>query len=158
MTVEGSAFIFWGQSEVPMKSIVKFFLLSSSLILSLQVFANESVTKEEVKQKTVEAASAAVQYTKEQKEAAQKEMEANLDALKKQIAELKASANKKSGDVKKDLKEQAAALELKQKNLRKELNQLKRSTGRAWDDMKTGMSEAIQKLSESYEKAKENFK
>ncbi|MGE5085601.1 MAG: hypothetical protein ACM3MG_04825, partial [Bacillota bacterium] len=79
-----------------MKSIL---VALMALSLTPSAFAT---TKEEVKHKTSEAADAAVNYSKEQKEQFQKDMQANLDDLKKEIADLKKSASEKTGDAKKE--------------------------------------------------------
>ena len=125
-----------------------------ALSLTPSVFAT---TKEEVKQKTAEAADAAANYSKEQKEQFQKDMQTNLDDIKKEIADLKKVASEKTGDAKKEMNEQIATLEKKQDEMSKDLSKLKKSTGRAWDQMKTGMNKAWDSLSDSYKKAKAEY-
>lgn len=135
---------------------MKFLILSViTLSFALPAFASK---KEEVKQKTAEAASAVVDYSKEQKEQFQKEMEDNLAAINTEIVELKSHVSEASGDAKKELNEKIAALESKQAELSKNLAKLKKSSGKAWTEMKTGVSKAWDVLSDSYKKAKAEFK
>lgn len=133
-----------------MKSIIFLF----SFVLSFSAFAT---TKEEVADKTKAAATAAADYSAEQKEQFQKDMEHNLQELKSEISELKKSASEKSGKVKAGMKEKIAALEAKQADMKNDLAKLKKSSGKAWSEMKSGMSKAWGSLSESYAKAKSEF-
>ncbi|QDK39189.1 hypothetical protein [Bdellovibrio sp. NC01] len=116
-----------------------------------------ATTKEEVQQKTSEAASAAASYTKEQKEQFEKDMQAKYDSLKTEIAEMKAEAAKETGEAKKAMNEQIAILEKKQAEMKKDMAKLSKSSGAAWAEMKTGVSNAWNSLSASYEKAKAHF-
>jgi hypothetical protein len=134
------------------------FKILISLILISASCKVLATTAEDVKQKSKDAASAAANYTVEQKEMAQKEMEKSLTSLKKQIVELKAEASKKTDSANAQARQQIAQLEKKQKELSTKMEKLKKSSGKAWDDMKAGMSEAIKKLSDAYDKAKEDFK
>ncbi|MEN0060166.1 MAG: hypothetical protein AAGB31_15110 [Bdellovibrio sp.] len=117
-----------------------------------------ATSKEEVQEKTAVAAQAASDYTKEQKEQFQKDMEENLRSLKSEIAELKKSASEKSGVVQAEMKEKIQALEKKQEAVKKDLAHLKKSSGKAWIELKSGVSRAWDSLSESYQKAKSEFK
>lgn len=117
-----------------------------------------ATTKEEVKEKTVEAAEAVADYSKDQKEQFQKEMETKLGDLNAEIKELKANASQVSGEAKKEMKEKIGALEAKQAEMKKDLAKLKKSSGKAWVEMKRGVSNAWDSLSDSYKKAKAEFK
>ena len=132
-------------------------LLVSILVLALSSFSF-ATTKEDVQQKTADAASAAVDYSKEQKEQFQKDMEGKLSDLKQEIAEMKEAASKKTGAAKTEMKEQIASLEKKQDGIKKDLSKMKKSSGKAWAEMKTGMSKAWDSLADSYKKAKAEFK
>lgn len=117
-----------------------------------------ATTSEEVKTKTKEAATAAADYTKEQKEQFQKDMEAKLADIKQEISELSAKAAKKTGETKSEMRAQVKALETRQEVLKKDLAKLKKSSGNAWVEMKAGVSKAWDSLAESYDKAKAEFK
>lgn len=134
---------------------MKFLIFSIfTLSISLSSFAT---SKEEVQQKAGAAADAAVEYSKEQKEQFQKDMEVKLDELKKETADLKKSASEKTGKAKEEMKEQIKSLEKKQDEMKKDLAKLKKSSGKAWTEMKSGMSKAWDSLTESYKKAKAEF-
>lgn len=117
-----------------------------------------ATTSEEVTTKTKEAASAAVEYSKEQKEQFQKDMEAKLSEIKKEIAELNEQVSAKTGEAKAEMKAQVKNLEIRQQVLKKDLTKLKKSTGNAWSEMRAGVSKAWDALAESYDKAKAEFK
>jgi len=131
-------------------------ILIALLTLSFS-FSSFATTKEEVQQKTADAATAAADYSKEQKEQFQKDMETKLGELKAEIADLKKQASEKTGAAKKEMNEQIATLEKKQKDMKKDLAKLGKSSGQAWAEMKVGMSKAWDSLSESYAKAKTKF-
>lgn len=112
---------------------------------------------QEVKQKTSEAVQAAGEYTKEQKEEIQKSFEEKLSKLSAEIKELKSDAQTATGNAKQSLEKDIKNLEAKQKSLKKDMVRLKESSGKAWTEMKAGMGAALDKLSDSYQKAKKEF-
>lgn len=134
---------------------MKILILSAFILTCNLSFAT---TSEEVKIKTKEAASAAADYSVEQKEKFQKDMETKMADLKKEIAELNKKVSQKTGDAKTTMQAQIKALEVRQENLKKDLSKLKKSSGNAWTEMKVGVSKAWDSLSESYYKAKAEFK
>jgi hypothetical protein len=111
---------------------VKTFAIILTVALSQNLFA-ASVT--EVKNKAGETADAAVEYTKEQKDAFVLEMEENLTSLKTKIKEMKSKAGKSKDDT-------VVKLEKKQKNLEHDIAKMKKSSGQAWDKLKSGVSKA----------------
>jgi hypothetical protein len=128
--------------------------LALGLIASI-VYAADST---EVKQKASETVDAATEYTKAQKEEIQKGMEKNLNAMADEIKELKKQAKKATGSAKDEMNTQITGMETKQGELKADLARLKKSSGKAWSELKSGMSAAMDKLSESYSKAKKEFK
>ncbi|MFS4458598.1 hypothetical protein [Bdellovibrio sp. HCB2-146] len=131
------------------------FIIATLVALSFNsAFAT---TATDVSNKTKEAASAAADYTVEQKEAFQKDMDAKLTTLKSEIALLKKQASEKTGEAKKSMNEKIAAMEQKQAEMKADLAKLKKSSGAAWSQMKSGMSKAWDSLSDSYTKAKAEF-
>lgn len=131
-------------------------LISVLIVLGFVPFAY-ATSSEDVKRDTKKAASTAADYTAEQKAKVQKDMEDSLDSMNKKIAELRVEADKKGDAVKAGTKEQIASLEKKQAELEVELSKMKASSGRAWSEMKKGMSAAMKNLSDSYKKAKDQF-
>lgn len=136
---------------------MKLLTILIALSFASPVLAKTETTATDVKNKTVEAAETAADYSVEQKEAFQKSMEQNIDKLSAEIATLKASASQKTGAAKSDMKEKIEALEKKQVKLQQDFRKMKQSSGRAWTEMKSGVSSAWDKVSESYKKAKAEF-
>lgn len=134
-----------------MKSLISFLI-----VLGLAPFAG-ATGSDDVKRDAKKAASTAVDYTAEQKAKVQKDMEDSLQAMNKKIAELRVDADKKGDSLKAGAKEKIAELEKKQAELEAELAKMKASSGRAWNEMKKGMSAALKSLSDSYKKAKDQF-
>lgn len=136
-----------------MKPIIKIFVLS--IFASSIAFAT---TSEEVKEKTKDAAASALDFSKERKEIVQREMEESLATMKEKIAELKVVADRKVGAAKKSATQEVANLEKSQAALSARLNKFKKSSGKAWKNMKAGFNDAFRKLSEAYDKAKDDYK
>lgn len=129
-------------------------------IVSLLMIHNVAVatTREEVNQKTKAAVDAAVDYSKEQKATAEKNMEESLTSMSNKISELKRDAKKLTGKAKVEMDQQISAMEKKQAELSQDYDKLKKTSGRAWSEMKSGFSKAFDSLSDGYEKAKTEFK
>lgn len=130
-------------------------LAALTLVFSFQSFAT---TTDDVKKETTEAASAVVEYSKEQKEQFQKDMDANLQKLQLEIADLKKAAAHKSGEAKKEMNEKIKAMEAQQDAIKSDLVKLKKRSGKAWEKMKVGVSKAWDSLSDSYQNAKDELK
>jgi peptidoglycan hydrolase CwlO-like protein len=131
------------------------FIALMATVVSVFTYA---VTKEEVQKKSTEAASAAVEYSKEQKEQFQKEMGSKLEELTSEVSDLKKKALQTTGNAQKQLSEQINLLEKKEHEMKKDLASLSKSTGKSWEQMKSGVNKAWDSLSESYQKAKKEFK
>ncbi len=126
-------------------------ILVIAILFSVHSFAT---TKEEVGNKASEAATAVASYTKEQKEEFQKGMEQKLEELNTKISDLKKASAEKGAQARKETQKTIAALEAKKETMKKDLAQLKTRTGKAWGEMRSGMSQAWDSLKESYDKAK----
>ncbi len=130
---------------------MKYLICATAILFSVY---SDATTKEDVGNKASEAAAAAVSYTQEQKEEFQKSMEQKLEELNTQISDLKEASAKKGTQARKETQKTIAALEAKKETMKKDLAQLKTRTGKAWGEMKSGMSQAWDSLKESYDKAK----
>jgi hypothetical protein len=118
------------------------------MTLSQSVFATSA---KDVKNKAGETVDTATEYTKEQKEAFTKEMEENLATLKAKIKEMKAKTGKSKDAT-------VAKLEKEQKDLEHDLAAMKKSSGRAWDKLKNGVSKAWDDVKSSMNEASGEFK
>jgi hypothetical protein len=122
------------------------------MIAALTVVQTATATSaKDVKHKANETVDAAADYTKEQKEAFVKDMEENLEGLKTQIKTMK----EKAGESK---DETVKKLEAKQAQLEKDLAQMKKSSGNAWNKLKSGVSKAWSEIKTSMSEAKEELK
>lgn len=117
-------------------------ILGSLLVLA--------TTGQDVKKKTVEAGEVAVEYTKEQKDAFVRDMEENIDSVKKEIKDLKTKAGKETD-------EKVKRLEAYQAQLEKDLAKLKKSTGSAWQEVRKGTVSAWEELRKAVSNAKKEL-
>ncbi len=110
-----------------------------------------STSATDVKSKAGATVDAAGDYTKEQKDAFVKEMEGNLATLKAKINKMKSNA---------DHSKDAAVLKLEkdQKDLETNISEMKKSSGKAWGKLKTGMSKAWSEVKNSLNDAKDELK
>lgn len=129
--------------------------IASALLASFFVVSVASA--ESVGQKVGGAIDASVEYTKEKKEAVQKELEESLQDVEGKIGDLKKSAKEAKGELKKDLDSQIVSLEKDKEAVKQKLKDLKKSSGNAWTEMKDGASKALSTLKASWQKAKDKF-
>lgn len=125
-----------------------FLCIIATLALSPIAFAT---SVNDVKNKANETVDAAADYTKEQKDAFVKDMEENIEGLKSQIKTMKEKAGESKDDTLKKL-------EGKQAQLEKDLAQMKKSSGNAWNKLKSGVSKAWTEIKSSMTEAKEELK
>jgi hypothetical protein len=117
-------------------------------VLSQNSFATSA---QDVKSKAGQTADAAADYTKEQKDAFMKEMQSNLATLKAKVKEMKSKAGQKKD-------ENVTKLEKEQKNMEHDLAAMKKSSGKAWDQLKSGMSKAWDDVKSSMKDASTEMK
>ena len=127
-------------------------MLPIVLLMSARVLAADA---SKVKQKAHETADAAGDYANQTKEDFQKNMQAQLDAMTVQMRALKAKAAKASGHVQDSLDEQIADLDVQRMKIKRKLGDTSKSTGAAWEEMKSGITKAMDDLKTGYNKAKE---
>ena len=126
---------------------MKLIVILLAAVLSQNVFATSAT---DVKDKAGETADAAANYTKEQKDAFIKEMEANLATLKTKIKDMKAKAGKSKD-------ESVVKLEKEQKSLEHDIAAMKSSSGKAWGKLKAGVSKAWSDIKTSMGEAKDEI-
>ncbi len=125
-----------------------FLCVIATLTLSQAAY---STSAKDVKHKATETVDAAADFTKEQKDAFMKDMEENIAGLKSQIKTMKEKAGTSKDETVKNL-------ESKQAQLEKDLAQMKKSSGNAWNKLKTGVSNAWSEITDSISEAKEELK
>lgn len=139
---------------------MKYILLVLVLIASSVSLSNEG-TGEKIGKKVDKAVDDVSEFSKEQREKIQKEFKVQLSNMDQEISELKIKAKEvketASEESKKQINEQLAFLEKRRKELKVEFKSLQNSSGKAWDEIKTGFQNSIMTLKESFKKAKQEF-
>jgi flagellar hook-basal body complex protein FliE len=92
------------------------------------------------------------------REAYQEKMEAQLAQLNAKIDEFVAKAKEASADAKIEYYKQADELSAKQKKAEAQLEELKRASADAWEEMMYGMDSAFTDLQTAFNRAAAKFK
>lgn len=82
-----------------------------------------------------------------------KEIKAKIDEWNKEIDKLAVQAAK----AKKTADEQLALLKKNSKNYQKKYDELRKASGKAWDDIRDGLEEAGEAVKDAFKKAKKHF-
>jgi len=93
----------------------------------------------------------------EEKETYLKKMAKGLEHLDAKISELKARAEKATGEAQVDFQKRLEELRTKQEAARQKLKELRETGGAKWGTIKTRAQKAWDDLSGALEKAKEKF-
>jgi len=115
-----------------------------------------TVTTEEVRKEIREALQAAKSYTYQQKDEYRKRLNRVLERTNERIEQLQARAEK--SDAKKEYSEQIEKLRRLRARLEARLERVKSATPGAWDDLKAGVSSALQDLGKAFEKAGDRYR
>ena len=143
-------------------------LLAIMLLLTLGAFPGcgekdqteskpATVSKEDVKKEAKEAYDTTKAYTQEQMQAIREQMETKLAEYKKGIDDLQAKAEKLGGDAKAKAEQQLTALRQKRDEVSEKLKELSSSSGKAWEQVKSGIDAAMEDLGNAYKKAAAEF-
>ena len=116
-----------------------------------------TVTAGDVKQKVSEAAGTAADYAEQQRRQFVADAQRQLDGIDAKIVEWKAKAKDAKADAKTAMDESLRELEKQRKEAADKLAELKSSGADAWENVKQGFQNALDKLRDSYEKAKQQF-
>ena len=134
-----------------MKSILAFVFALGALVPTAAFAADSS----KIKEKAAETTAAVGDYVKDNQDEFEKHMQADVDGLKAQIEVLRAKAMHSSGAVQDKLDKQIADLDVKRMILNKRLGDSAKNSGKAWTEVKSGLSKAFDDLKSSFAKAKE---
>lgn len=115
---------------------------------------SEPMTAEKVKKETSEAVDAAGTYAGEKKDEFAARMKNNIDAIDREIAELKRESASKSAEVRETTKTKIQELQTKRDELNARYAEFEKSTGKAWTRMKAGMEKAWGDVRSAYNEAK----
>jgi hypothetical protein len=116
------------------------------------------VTSEDVKKESKEAYQTAVEYSKQQKEEIVRQMQVKLDEYKQNIEKLKIKTELMGQGLKADFNHRLDELQAKQEAAQEKLSELKSSSGKAWDEVKEGLNQAMLDLERAYVDARSQFK
>jgi DNA anti-recombination protein RmuC len=117
----------------------------------------QEVTVDEVKQEFGEAIDTVKEFTVQQKEEYQKEAKRRLKEIKENLEDIKARADKLKTDSKIELKNEIENLDKKKDEAEAALAELTNKSGKAWNDMKSGLDKALDEMDEAYRKALSRF-
>lgn len=84
-------------------------------------------------------------------------MEDQLGMLGKRIDQMAAEAKDTAGEMRQEYNQNLEALRAQRDDVQKKLNELKHTSGRAWDDMKNGVDKAWDDVQQSMKKATSRF-
>jgi flagellar motility protein MotE (MotC chaperone) len=117
----------------------------------------QPVTAKEVQQKANEALSTIKDFTDQRKKEYQQQVAGQLAAMQKKLDEMKGQLDKASPELRARLEKEMLESKRDLENLLKSLAALETATGKAWEEMKGGVSQALENLQKSQEKpAKES--
>ncbi len=91
------------------------------------------------------------------KEQVEQNLEEELQALDRKMANLSERIQEAEGDAKARLNEEWAELEPQRKKARARLDELKQASGAAWEDLKAGAQSAFAELRKGVDQASEHF-
>ena len=121
----------------------------SALVAGCEKQEPPKVTAKEVEKKVTEAAGAAADYAKQEKDEYVARAQKAVDEAKAEIDELKAGARKAGAGAKRKLQRQIEAMEARCKLAEQKLGELRSAGGEAWKDLKSGVDKAIEDLKRS---------
>lgn len=99
-----------------------------------------------------ETLEATKEYTDQQKSAFQRKAQEELAVLQQQITALRGKVEDASVSTRAELQKSLTELEKKKDGVRKQLDELKQTTDKKWQDVQDGMNSALQELKQSYQK------
>jgi peptidoglycan hydrolase CwlO-like protein len=119
------------------------------------VAAHESVagTAGRVTKEAKDALDATRRYTIEQKDAFEKQVRSELDAIQAGISTLQGKINQASDETRADLQRAIDQLESKKTEAGKKLEDLHRATASTWSNLRDGMTDLLREVKRSYREA-----
>lgn len=119
------------------------------------------VTSADVKKEAKKAMETTKAYTLQQKEEYEKQIKAKLQKINGEIQQLQSKAQSRATELKEKGKAEFAqameGLHKKKQAAAEKLNELNSASGKAWEDMKSGMDEAMDELIKAYDRARSHF-
>lgn len=119
--------------------------------------AKSDSSAQDVKRETKEALQATKQYTVQQKRDFEKKTREELDRMEKQIDHLKSKAGQAKKETQAELHQLIGDMEEKRQAAAKKLKELQSASGKAWNDVRSGVSASVDELEKTYKQAVSRF-
>lgn len=141
-------------------------LLASCVIVALLMACGDQkepatgeppVTSEGAKKEVKGTAETTMGYLEAKKEEYQKHIEAQLEEYDQKLDQLEAKAGTVKQEARALLDQQMQSLREKQRAAHTEWERLTTSSGKAWEDVKSGMDQAMDDLARAYHDAASHF-
>ena len=94
----------------------------------------------------------------QQKEEYQKKIETKLKEMNQELKEWKDKAKTMEKKAKVEMDEQLKTLSKKEQEVSKKVKDLRSKTGKAWEDLKTGVDSAMEDLGKAFDQVRSHFK
>jgi peptidoglycan hydrolase CwlO-like protein len=137
----------------------KTWVITALSIAALAVGCNkEQSTSQQMDKVQTETKAAAVDmkdYTYSQRDEFVKDMQAQLDALNKDLDQLSAKIDSSNDDIKAEAKPKLQALRDQTAQLNKQLDDARNATDSTWDSVKTGFTKAYDSTKDGFNQARQ---
>lgn len=127
-------------------------VLMPGLIVCQNVGAESTAGADKIVKEARETIEATKEYTDQQKTAFQRKAQDELAALQQQIVALRGKVVDASTSTRAELQKSLNELEKKKDGVREQLDALKQTTDKKWQDVQDGMNSALHELKQSYQK------
>lgn len=131
--------------------------LAVTVVAATAPAAADTTTASDVAKELRDVVEVAKDYGYDKKEEYETKLEGALERLDQKISELKAKAEQAGAAAKDDLTQAIADLEKKSAEARGKLEALRGSTARAWEDVKSGTTNVVKELGQTYDKVRSRF-
>ncbi len=118
----------------------------------------KTITGEDVKRKIGEAADVLFRYSEEQTAELREEAKKRLADMDVEIARMKAKAEDMTGEAKARMQDRLNNLTDERAKVEQKLDELGTASGKAWEEVKTGLESSWSSLKSSFEKAADEFR
>jgi TolA-binding protein len=136
---------------------MRLFLIAASVASLLTSFSASAASTEEVREKASETADATGKWAKETKTEFQQDIQKHLSDLQFQIEDLKKQAAQETGHAQDQINQHLKKLESKRLKLAEQMKKAEQTSGRAWDQFKSGVSQAMTDLQNGFAQAKKEI-
>jgi hypothetical protein len=114
----------------------------------------KEVTSDQLKEQAGKLLDTAKDYLEQQKAKFLQDFDGRLQGLNKKIDELQAETEKATPELKAKLQDTVKQLQEKQGVIKKQLEASKGAAGKTWEDLKSGLDDALKQMDQEVEKGK----